>query len=246
MGLSGRLNWSRRSWNYSYSLGGSYIRNADYEEGKSAYEWDETKSSFGISTGLSLSYRRVGLQLNGISFTDSFVPRLDALLWGASATRFPLRIHLFGAYDDEGMDLHGISRNYGTMLIPAYTLREYPHPKDLDLFWLGGAEVSVGLFSFEIQRNLSHAYFNRFFGRLALRNQIYDSQGHPDAEGIGMDDLRLAQSLMLRLGLTTTFYPVVKYPATFEPSVSLSWKFSNTITGNGFPLHVNMGINFNL
>ena len=244
--LSSSLRWSNRAWNYNLSLAGSYILNTDFEEGKSAYQWGEMESGLAVSTGLSLSYRRLGLQLSGSSFVHSFEPRLDGIFSASMASRFPLSFYLFGAYDERGMDLHGISSTYGSTLVPAYTLREYPHPENLNLNWLGGAELRMGLFSFNVQRNISHAYFNRFYGRLALRNQIYDSQGHPDAEGLIINDLHLAQSLLLRLGMVTSFFPVVKYPAYLEPYVLGAWKFSNTISGDGFPWYVSFGLNLSL
>jgi hypothetical protein len=244
--LSGKFNWSMGQWNYGFSLGGAYVRNANYDGGKSAYEWEEAKNSFRILTGISLSYRRLGLQLSGVSYANSFEPRIDGIFGASADTRFPLRLALFGAYDEGGMDLHGTSSNYGERLTAGHFLTEYPHPKDLDLFWLGGSEIAVDLFSFEIQKNLSHAYFNRLLGTFALRSQVYDSNSHPDAEGIELNNLRLAQSLALKLFLKTTFFPIVKYPAVFEPYLWGAWKFSNTLTGQGFPWYFSIGFNIHI
>jgi len=158
-------------------------------------------------------------------------------------TRFPLQFTLFSSYDGHGMDIHGISNMLGTVLISPYVLTEYSHPKGLELTWLGGGEAAVSLFSLEIQKNFSHVYFNRFFGSLAVRNQIYDSKGSPETEGVAFNDLRLIQSLRLRLGISISFFPYVKrVPFIIEPYITGSWKFSNTITGNGSPWHYSIGI----
>ncbi|MDR0301722.1 MAG: hypothetical protein LBI04_05335 [Treponema sp.] len=240
--LTGTLSWSRNQWNNQILLGGGYARAADYEDEKSAYEWEESGSGFFMQTGFLFSYRRLSLQFSGASLTESFEPRIDMIFRARAKTRFPLSFTFFGAYDKRGMDLHGISNTFGSTGIADLALKEYPHPSGLDLFWLGGGEISVGLFSLEVQKNLSHLYFNRFFGSLSLRNQIYDSADHPKAEGIELSDLHLAQSLGLKLGMKMSFFPVIKIPMSVEPFVFGAWKFSNVITGKGFPWYVNVGI----
>jgi hypothetical protein len=244
--LSGTLNWAGNQWNNHILLGGGYVRKAVYEDGKRAYEWEETGSGFFAQTGLALSYRRASLQFSGASLTSAFEPRLDMVFHASARTRFPLGIALFGAYDKRGMDLHGVSNTFGSTSVEGLTLQEYGHPSGLDLLWLGGGEISLGIFSFEIQNHLSHLYFNRFFGTLSLRNQIYDSGGRPDAEGLEINDLRLIQSLGLRLGIKTSFFPVVKIPLSVEPFVFGAWQFSNVITGKGFVWFLHFGVSASL
>jgi len=161
-------------------------------------------------------------------------------------TRFPLSLILFGAYDKSGTNMYGASNLFATTAIDEYVLKEYSQPPGLELLWLGGAEIGVGLFSFEIQNHLSHLYFNKFSGSLLLRNQIYDSGGHPDAEGVEINNLRLAQSLGLKLGLKISFLPYVKRPVSLEPFVLGTWNFSNSITGKGNLWYVSLGINTSL
>jgi hypothetical protein len=241
--LSGSLTWQRNQWSNQVLLGGGYARAADYENGKGAYEWEERGNAFFMQTAFIFSYRRLSLQFSGASLTDSFEPRIDMIFRASAKTRFPLGFTFFGVYDKRGMDLHGISNTFGEMAAAKYTLAEYPHPSGLDLLWLGGGEISVGLFSFEIQKNLSHLYFNRFFGALLSRNQIYDSGGHPAAEGIELNTFHLIQSVGLKLGMKVSVFPIVKTPLSVEPFVLGTWNFSNTITGKGSPLYVNLGVN---
>jgi hypothetical protein len=142
------------------------------------------------------------------------------------------------------MNIHGVSRLFGASIFGGSASWEYPHPNGLQLNWIAGGEASLGLFSFEIQRNLSHLYFNRVFGVLSLRNVLYDSQGHPHAEGLTIGDLRLAQSLVFRVGLLSTIIPLKYVPFFLEPNIWGAWRFSNTITGND--RHFSFGAGFNL
>jgi hypothetical protein len=231
--LSGSINWMGDQWNNQVSFGGGYYRTAGLQDGKGAYEWGETESGFFAQTGFFFSYRRLSLQFSGISPINSFDPRLDMIFRASTKTRFPLSLSLFGAYDKKGMDLHGVSNFFGETIINGFVLKEYPTHSGLVLSWLGGGEIGVDLFSFEIQKNLSHIYYNRFFGSLSVRNQIYDSGGHPDAEGIEINNLRLAQSLGLKIGMKISFLPIKTSPFSLEPSVLGTWNFSNAITGKG-------------
>ncbi|MDR2942976.1 MAG: hypothetical protein LBV17_10335 [Treponema sp.] len=240
--ITGSLNWTGDQWNNQILLGGGYVRNAGYGNGKSAYEWEKTGSGFYMQTGFVFSYRRASLQFSGASLTDSFEPRMDLIFRVSTRTRFPLSFTLFGAYDERGMNLHGVSNTFSSTAIEGLALKEYPNLSGLDLLWLGGGEIGIGLFSLEIQKNISHLYFNRFFGSLSVRNQIYDSKGHPDAEGIKINNFHLSQSLGLKLGIKTSFFPFVKIPVSVEPFVFGAWKFSNVITGRGFPWFVDVGI----
>ncbi|MDR0324002.1 MAG: hypothetical protein LBI12_06125 [Treponema sp.] len=242
--LNGSIFWSSGLLANRFSLGGGYVRNANHENDKGAYQWNETGKGFYLHTGYSFSYHKLfSLQFSGISLLNNFAPRADGVFRINAETRFPVNFIFYGAYDERGMDLHGISNTYSSTLVTGFTMNEYSHPFGLNLAWLAGSEFAVGLFSFQIQRNLSHLYFNNVFGTLALRNQIYDSKGHQDAEGYQIGDYRIIQSLMLKLGVKMSFFPLVKFPATIEPYVSGAWKFSNTITGEKSQLAFDWGLN---
>jgi len=245
--VSGKINWSMGQWHNGFLLGGGYVRRAYYENGKNVYNWDKTESGFFIRTIIQHNYRRLGMQFSGVSFADNFVPRIDGTLSISTDTRFPLYLSLFGAYDKQGMNLHGVSNTFGSMIVSQYALKEINHPKSINLFWLAGGEAGIGLFSFNIQRNLSHLYFNRIFSSLAVRNQLYDSKNEPDAEGYKLnDDLRLVQSLALKLGMKMSFFPLVKVPVSVEPYVLGAWKFSNMITGIGSLWYIDTGFKVSL
>jgi hypothetical protein len=241
--LTGLIQWGSGNWDNGFIVGAGYSRAAVFEDGKGAYEWKESWNAFFVQTGLVFTSRLASLQINAASTTDSFSPHVEGLFKAATDTRFPLYLSLFGSYDERGMDLHGVSRTFVSTLLENYVLNEYSNPAGLQLNWLAGGEVGIGLFSANIQGHTSHLYFNRFFGTLSVRNQIYDSKGHPDAEGIELnEDLRLIQSLGLKLGVKISFLPVVKTPMWIEPFALGTWKFSNTITGRKSFWNVYIGL----
>ena len=252
--LSGSFTRTPGRWNYGLTLGGGYVRFADDDGGSSAYEWEETGNYFYYSAVLAFSnlFQRqhelfgTGLSLNlkGTSIADNFTPRYEGMFQASAETRFPIKLTLYGAYDTQGMNLQGTSRVYGDPLFINAASQEYPNPSGLDLSWIGGAEGSVELFSFEIQRNLSHIYFNRVFCALSVRSVLYDGDKNPLSEGAGVGDLLLAQSLVLKFGLTSSIIPLKLVPFFLEPNIWGAWKFSNTITGKGSVW--NLGAGFNL
>ena len=254
--LGGSFMQNPGSWAYGLSLGAGYIRTADDNGEESAYLWEETTSSFFYYSSLAFSNLRrrqtelfgtgLSLSLRGISFVEKFEPRVEGLFRVSAETRFPVNLALYGAYDARGMTTQGTSRSYGAPIFAGVASSEYPHPSGLSLSWIAGAEVSLGLFSFEIQRNFSHAYFNRLFGTLSARNVMYDSKGNPGAEGIEINDLRLAQSLMLRMRIVSSFIPLKVAPVFIEPTIWGAWKFSNTINCKGSPWNFGFAVNLYL
>ena len=257
LSLSASLLRSPGRFISSLTLGGGYAREAFYDGGGSAYSWQETDSFFFYFAGIALSNIQrqstemfgtgLSLSLRGMSFWESFEPRFEFLFRASVETRFPLSLALYGVFDERRMNLHGVSNSYGQPLFAQFASTEYYRPRGLNLLWLAGAEATVGLFSFEIQNNISHAYFNRLFGSLSLRSVIYDSYGRPDAQGTALnamgDNMLLAQSLILRLGMTTTFIPLKLSPLIVEPNIWGAWKFSNTITGEGDTFNFGAGVN---
>ena len=240
----------RDQLNNQIVLGGGYYRAALLEEGKNAYEWEETLSGFFVTTGFLFSYRRLSLQFSGAApifsnanFVNSFEPRLEMILSASTKTRFPMSLTLFSAYDKGGMNLHGVSSIFSTAMIDEFVLKEYENPDGLELLWLAGGEIGIGIFSFEIHKNLSHVYYNKIFGTLSVRNQIYDSGGLPEAEGIEINNLHLIQSLGLKIGIKFSFFPIIKTPISIEPFIFGAWNFSNAITGKGSLFYVNFGVN---
>jgi hypothetical protein len=246
--LTGSLIHYPGRWGYNLNFGTGFFRIAGNTNpgSHSAYEWEELGSAFLLSTGFSIfsNQRRsnelfgtgMSLSLRGASVLETFNPRIEGIFRLNAEKRFPLNLTLYSAYDKIGMNLHGISRSYGQSIFAGAASREYPSFNGFNHSWLAGGEVSLGLFSIEIQNHISHIYFNRLFCTLTLRNVIYDNKGRPDAPGIIVhENINLAQSLVLSLKLISSFLPIQYVPFFIEPQIWAAWKFSNTITGEGYP-----------
>ncbi|MCL2185372.1 MAG: hypothetical protein FWB86_05910 [Treponema sp.] len=246
--MTGSMNFYPGRWAFGFALGGGYAFRAYDNGAKSAYEWSKFKDWFYYSAAFIISnnIRRqhevfgtgVSFNLRGINIVDDFSPRAEAMFQANIETRFPLKLALYGAYDKTGMNVNGASQRYGQPLFVNFASAEYPN--NLNLEWLFGGEILLGIFSFEIQKNLSHAYFNRMFGTISVRNVLYGSNNLTqtmlaNAEGIKINDLYLAQSLILNLKIVSAIIPIKYFPLFIEPHFWGAWKFSNTITGKYFP-----------
>ena len=246
---------------FGLSFGIGYFQIAENNGQASAYLWERTWSAFlyhasfsfsnimsgsngMFGTGMSLRLRGSSAVRNFQSFSDDFYPRFEGRFQASAETQFPLRLVLYGAYDAHKMNLHGSSRVYGQSIFSDSASVEYTLYRGLNLTWLAGAEATLGIFSFEIQNNVSHIYFNRFFGTISARNVLYNSNNHPNAEGMELNHLHLAQSLVLKLGLTNSVIPIKMSPFLFEFNIWGAWKYSNTITGRGKPFNFGLGFNF--
>lgn len=252
--LSGSQTWSMGQWFPSFSLGGMYASIATDNGKPSAYQWETEDSAFALFAGFSFTNRqRYQYEMFGTGFyfgaraaslIDTFKPRIEGLLQASAETRFPLNIALYGVYDETRMNLHGVSKKYGDSLYANFTSTEYYSVPDL--VWIAGGEASIGLFSAEIQKSLSHAYFNRIYGVLSVKNVLYDSGGHPNAEGIPLSNLLLAQSLLFKVSLVSGFIPIKMNPVFIEPTIMTAWNFSNTITGKGYQFYTKIGVDIRL
>jgi hypothetical protein len=190
--------------------------------------------------GLSLyGYARFLLDRDG-SYSFSPVPRVDGVFSAAAEPWLPLRVRAYGIWDENGMDLHGRSGSYMEAASDA-VLVEYPRQEHIPLKWLVGGEAELKLFSLDIQKNLSHLYYKRLYSTLAWRWAQYDDQGLGAGKGnegvyLGASpqgSYRLAQSLMLRLGMAISTVIVPAVPFTITLSGWMAWKFPNMNDGNG-------------
>jgi hypothetical protein len=240
----------------------------------SPYAWNYDEYYYGASLGLGLSslarpswalfgrglslygYARFLLDRDGPA-GFSPVPRLEGVFSAAAEPWLPLRLQLYGIWDEKGMDLHGRSSSYLGAAANSAVPLEYPSQRHISLEWLAGGEAELKLFSLDIQNNLSHLYYNRIYGSLAWRGALYDDQGLRDLKGNAAEgtrlggspggSYRLAQSLMLRLGLviTTVILPVV--PLTITPYGWGAWKFPNINDDNGnndFSLGIGISVSY--
>jgi hypothetical protein len=213
----------------------------DSGNGLSAYAWEYNEPHYIFSLGLGLSsLTRFPWEVFGSGFDLTVygrhpIPneeppafRFEGILQAAFEPVLPLRFRLYGIWDENEMNLAGSSTLYAGSAADGLTPVEYSTAA-YALKWLAGGEAEVKLFSLEIQRNLSHIYFNRTFSTLAYRGGFYDCAGREDAAAgeLLRDNYRLTQSLILRLGLTFSFVVVPALPAQFTFSAAGMLKISN-------------------
>ncbi|MDR2096297.1 MAG: hypothetical protein LBP76_12400 [Treponema sp.] len=204
-----------------------------------AYTWPfKDEPSYSVSAGLGFSTLRhytwelygrgllIKLRLRHLLNRES--PRLDGIIQAAFDPYFPFRLSLYAAWDNYYMDLHGNSYQLPQVLFNETTSVEYSTEKITRLSWIAGGQAELKLFSFEIQNNVSHLYFNRLFAGIAYRSVLYDRSNLPYAEGSPLNDrLTLAQSAVLRLGSSVSTAALTALPLTVTPTVWGAWKFSN-------------------
>jgi hypothetical protein len=236
--------------------------------GPYAWNYDEYYYSAGLGLGVSNLARPSwalfgrGLSLYGyarflLNQNDPrrhpLMPRLEGVFSAAAEPWLPLRLQLYSVWDEKGMDLHGRSSYYLDAAFSSAVLVEYSPQRHISLEWLAGGEAELKLFSLDIQNKLSHLYYNRIYSSLAWRGALYDDQGLEDAEGNAAEgtslggSYRLAQSLMLRLGLvvSTVILPVA--PLTITPYLWGAWKFPNIYDdnrSNDFSLGIGVSVSY--
>ena len=256
--LEGTYSWGLGNERSYFSILGAVsfsMYAANPFNNSSAYTWSYYDPVFSGIIGLGLSgLYRYGWELFGTGASiyvygrnpfTSIQPRFDGTGSIAMEKIFPLRFRFYGAWDESGMNLYGNSRYYNSVFQEQASI-EYPSPAGLRTEWIAGAEAEVKLFGLEVQRNLSHIYFNRIFGTLAYRGVVYDGQGIPGAEGTPLyNDILLAQSLILRLGFEFTIAPVKPAPFKITPSIWGAWKISNMNDGKANDFYINYGLNLN-
>ncbi|MDR1444948.1 MAG: hypothetical protein LBI94_08730 [Treponema sp.] len=185
-------------------------------DGNSAYTWDFHSNSYkfmarmGLSSQTTMPWETFGrgytVQAVGwlvSDLTPRVYPRIDALFQAAFEPVLPLRISLYGAWDSytEGMNLQGQSSRHSAPVFQQVAAIEYQDNNVGGLDWIAGGETEFRLFSLNVQRSLSHIYFNRFLGTLAYRAALYDAAGFSAPEGNRLaGNLTLTQSLVFRLG----------------------------------------------
>jgi hypothetical protein len=213
------------------------------DSGDSAYTWEYGEPYYNAMLGVGVSnLRRFNWELfgqgaalkvyNRLLLNRPGIPRFEGILQAAFEPYLPLKLSLYGAWDENGMDLYGNSKYYDTAAFGSVASVEYSSKGLSDLRWLGGGEAELRLFSLDFQKSLSHLYINRFFGTLAYRGVLYDDQGIPEAEGTFLGDgRRLGQSLVFRLGATASTILVTALPVRVSVWVWGAWKISNSNDG---------------
>ncbi|MHC6203887.1 hypothetical protein ACYULU_11925 [Breznakiellaceae bacterium SP9] len=261
-------------WNDDTHIGiaagvGASVYAYELEEKDNAYQWpywDTPAYSASFLLQFSNKHKRAweifgtGVQIAGAyrrllnSAYQENPDRYEGLLHAAFTPLLPVQFTFYGAYDLGGMNLYGESYRYSSTIFEDSALIEYSTKGIGNLEWIAGGQTALGLFSFELQNSLSHAYFNRIFGIAAYRGLLYKNP-YPAAaqqpvtpEGTVLHtDYLLAQSVRLTLGLSVSNVLLTAMPFSINPSFWYAWKFSNrhdTDKSNDFSLGFSIGLEF--
>jgi hypothetical protein len=151
---------------------------------------------------------------------DTEAPHLELQGEAAFLENFlPLKLTLYGALDDRGMDIHGGTKNWtvsGTfdnVAAGEYRTDLYP------LIWLWGGEGELGFFSMDINRGLSHLYSNRISSTLAYRWVFFDGEAGRLIPAIPLGDSRMVHSLVLRLKAVISTIAITAAPLKITPEL---------------------------
>lgn len=216
-------------------------------DGSNVYTWDYGEPVYTLTAGLDLNaVRKMRWHLfgNGLGLHTTFryalpqgIPSGEARL--RASAEFPgIRTSLYYAWSGGAdLDLYGRALNHaeeyiGGSLFSDIAAQEYSTKAINRLSWLAGGECEVKLFNLHIQKHIDHEYFNNVYSTFAYRNVLYnaDQTDHgPDDPALGqaLAQYRLAQALVLRLGLTVSVILQTSQPwrASFVPW--LAWRISD-------------------
>jgi hypothetical protein len=115
---------------------------------------------------------------------------------------------VYFAYDENGMNQQGQSYWYSSSIFRNVAANEYVSRFSYPLKWLAGGELEWKPLSLEIQKNLSHFYFNRIFGSVAYRWTVFDETLFKS----NVPDSPLLHSLVFRLGSAVSITPLTVLP----------------------------------
>jgi hypothetical protein len=240
------------SWGLRFGATVSLIAQ-DPLNSSNVYTWGYAEPIYTLTAGFDLNaLRRFRWQLfgNGVSLNTTArytLPQETFGVEGRLTTAFePLRLKLslYSAWSKTAnLDLYGRSLNHendyiGGSLFSDIASIEYSTKYISELSWLAGGEAELKLFSLDIQKSLGHLYYNRVYSTLAYRSVFYnaDETGFPAGKtppGIPLTPpllpdagYYLAQSLVLRLGMTVSSVIITSMPFSLTPYLWCAWKFS--------------------
>jgi hypothetical protein len=178
----------------------------------------------------------------------SLEPRYDGIIRAAAEPTLPIRVTLYGAWDEGGQDVDGHTSRYGDAPFFYAAAKEYVNDTEGGHRWVAGGEFEFRFFSAEIQRNFSHLYFNRLFGILAWRGAAFETESASGSDLIGTalgDDALLVQSMVFKTGAVLSAIPAAMVPIRLSPYFWAAWKLSSMNdgdAGNDFAFGVSLSV----
>lgn len=227
-------------------------------ESSSAYGWTYVDGQYAVGAALGVSnLERLPWRLFGRGLSTTFQSRLalpsmerryDGVIRVAAEPILPVRLTLYGAWDEGGQDLDGHTVHYGDAPFFYAAAKEYVNDTEGGHRWVAGGEVEFRVFSTEIQQNFSHLYFNRLFGILAWRGAAYEAESDagPELPGTAIgDEALLVQSMVFKTGAVLSAIPAAMVPLRLSPYFWAAWKLSSIDdgdAGNNFAFGVALSV----
>ncbi|MDR2602130.1 MAG: hypothetical protein LBC53_06735 [Spirochaetaceae bacterium] len=209
--------------------------NVENVKSNSAYDWKENTKGYFLNIAFILSTMDAwSWEIFGNGFSQAFYlhtwlkkdlnPGLENVITVA-AEPLPF-IHISGVkqtlyasyWDNYLKNVQGDSIMASTNFKDA-SLNEYSMKIPQKMKWILGGQTEIKLFSFNIQKNITHLYFNRVYMTLAYRWAYWGGQ----LEG---EYPQYLHSALLNLALKNTIIPAALVPLKIVPSVWASLKIS--------------------
>jgi hypothetical protein len=151
---------------------------------------------------------------------------------------------VYGVYDQNGVNHQGHSPYYSSSAFNSAAAVEYDSTPDVYPHgWLYGGEFNLSPVSLEIQKNLSHLYFNRVYASAGYRWAYMDDRSRlPQNSGQG-GDTGLLHSLTFTVNGVVSIVPVTVLPLKIKFSMQGALKLSALQNDDyGGPFYLGWGV----
>jgi hypothetical protein len=150
---------------------------------------------------------------------------------------------VYGVYDKTGVNYLGHSELHTASIFDSAAVSEYaPTPYVYPYLWLFGGEFNLSPVSVEIQKNLSHLYFNRVYASAGYRWVYRSDERVPYQNAAGYDATRLLHSLTFTVNSVVSIVPVKVLPLKVTFSLQGVLKLSALYDDDyGNPLYFGWG-----
>ncbi|MDR2097920.1 MAG: hypothetical protein LBP37_05305 [Spirochaetaceae bacterium] len=151
------------------------------------------------------------------------------------ARNFAVYGALYGVYDTNGIKNNlGRSAYYTSSAFDSVSAYEYgPALYNNKYSWLAGGEFDFSPVSIEIQKNLSHLYFNRVYASAGYRWACLNPGDRLEPPASGLEESPLIHSVIFRLSGVVSILPITALP--IKMTFDLLGALRLSLLDNGFP-----------
>ncbi|GMO31096.1 MAG: hypothetical protein Ta2F_06240 [Termitinemataceae bacterium] len=171
-----------------------------------------------------------------LRYSDLFTAAIEEIpfLQGIPVLRnFSFKNTVYGLYDKNGINIQGRSKYYSGAIFSDSAPTEYApaYQNYYPLTWMIGGQADWKMFSWELQNNITHVYFNRLSIGAAYRWAYY---GNQNMSGTSMEaqNSNFIHSALLRGSLVVSVAPIKVLPLKLTFNVLGAVKLSALNKGN--------------